>query len=311
MQQRSNDASTYGARRVLRVEGSEPDCIDFFSAVSFDLGINSCMRRFAIAAAISWMKQVIDPQENITIGNFLYALGLGVGVRKGLDAPTAAVNLLQQTSYDRVLGDVMLMFPGVTRLFEFKRRSNKDRRKELRKLRLLRVALKDMTTMMAVSRQTHLFVETTPDDDEYAFSVRPYLDLEDTTIGATRFDDFVNALVDEATAEVLPDANRLANVYIRDVMSTWGANIDHSSTGVLVSVGSGGKVHYVVLDDLADLETNAKRARELQIQRFQERELDRERVVELEQQLAHAHELAARVAKTPYRGLQIERMPGD
>jgi len=251
---------------------------------------------------------LIDPQENVTIGNFLYALGLGVGVRKGLDAPAAAVNLLQQTSYDSALGDIMLMFPGVTRLFEFKRRSNKDRRKELRKLRLLRVALQDMTTLMAVSRQTHLFVETSPAEDEYAFNVRPYLDLEDTTVGATRFDDFVNALVDEATAGVPIDINRLANVYIRDVASTWGSNIEHSSTGVLVSIGAGGKVHYVVLDDLADLERNAAQALEQQIRRFEERALDRERIIELQKELAHAHEFSARSEKAPYRRLQIERV---
>ena len=254
---------------------------------------------------------MIDPQENITIGNFLYALGLGIGIRKGLDAPTAAVNLLQQTSYDRVLGDIMLVFPGITRLFEFKRRSNNDRRKELRKLRLLQGALKDMTTMMAVSRQTHLFVETSDDDGPYAFNVRPYLDLEDSNIGTTTFDDFVNALVDEATAEVPPCASRLSNVYIRDVVSTWGSNVDHSATGLLVSVSSGGGVHYVVLDDLADIETTATRARSLQNRRYQQREHDRERLIQLEQQLAHANELAARAERTPQRGLRLGRALGD
>jgi hypothetical protein len=52
MQRWSDDASTYGVWRVLRGEVSESDGNDFFSATSLDWGINSCMRRAAIAAAI-------------------------------------------------------------------------------------------------------------------------------------------------------------------------------------------------------------------------------------------------------------------
>lgn len=215
---------------------------------------------------------MIDPQENITIGNFLYALGLGVGVSKGASAPPAAVNLLQQTSYDKCLGDVMLHFPGATRLFEFKRRSNTDRDKELEKLHLLQIALGGLPRVQAICRRVHLFVETGAGKNAFAFHVRPYLDLQLQDAGETTFTDFINGLVAEATAAADASGNRDANMYIRDYVCTWGATEGKSSTGLLVTVGSSGGVEYAVLDDLADLDVTGARALKHQVDRHAEQE---------------------------------------
>ena len=240
---------------------------------------------------------MIDPQENITIGNFLYALGLGVGVRKGRYAPPAAVNLLQQTSYDRPLGDVMLQFPGVTRLFEFKRRSNSDRTKEFEKHQLLSAALTGMDDMIEVSRDVHLYVETSAAEDEYAFRVCPYLDLVGPPAASGSFSQFVNDLVDIAVAPERPLANRRANVYIRDFVGTWGSGKSHSSTGLLVCVGATGDVHYAVVDDLADLTRTGAQARDLQIQRFLEIQTMHVRMIALQEQL-HAMTLERQQMQT-------------
>lgn len=67
--------------------------------------------------------------ENIVIGNFLYGLGFAVRARAhstGLVVPSV-VNLLQQTPADKELADVLLEFPGVVRLIEFKQLNKKSR----------------------------------------------------------------------------------------------------------------------------------------------------------------------------------------
>ncbi|MDP6008078.1 hypothetical protein ACLHT5_11360 [Pseudomonas aeruginosa] len=60
--------------------------------------------------------------ENITIGNFLFALGYAIrDLQQGSkSAAVGSVNLLQQTPADRLLADVLLNFGGVARLLEFK-----------------------------------------------------------------------------------------------------------------------------------------------------------------------------------------------
>lgn len=61
--------------------------------------------------------------ENIVIGNFLYGLGYSVGTKKGGNEVFSVVNLLQQTPADKELGDVLLEFPGVVKLIEFKNKA--------------------------------------------------------------------------------------------------------------------------------------------------------------------------------------------
>ena len=66
--------------------------------------------------------------ENVIIGNFLYGLGLDIGIKIGLDNGTetlpSIINLLQQTPADKELGDMLLEFPGVVRVLEFKNAKN-------------------------------------------------------------------------------------------------------------------------------------------------------------------------------------------
>lgn len=53
--------------------------------------------------------------ENVIIGNFLYGLGLDIGIKIGLDngtetLPEIIINLLQQTPADKELGDMLWGF---------------------------------------------------------------------------------------------------------------------------------------------------------------------------------------------------------
>lgn len=208
---------------------------------------------------------MVDPQENIAIGNFLYGLGLCIGVKAGTGAPYAAVNLLQQTSYDKALGDVMLSFTGATRLLEFKRRRNPA--KERSKHSLICAALQHLPQKCATSRVVHWYVETAPGRGDFVFDACPYLDMRDRSVKRTEFKRFVDELVTEALASVPKIAAHLANEYVRDVVETWGAAGPHSATGLLVSVSGNGGLAYAVVDDLADLGRTGTKCLELQAQR--------------------------------------------
>lgn len=208
---------------------------------------------------------MVDPQENIAIGSFLYGLGLCIGVRAGTGAPYGAVSLLQQTSYDKALGDVMLSFTGATRLLEFKRRRNPA--KERSKHSLICAALQHLPQKRATSRVVHWYVETAPGREGFVFDACPYLDMRDLAVKRTEFKLFVDELVTEALASAPKIANHLANEYVRDVVETWGSAGPHSATGLLVSVSSSGGLAYAVVDDLADLGRTGAKCLELQTQR--------------------------------------------
>lgn len=69
------------------------------------------------------------------------------------------MNLLQQTPLDKVLGDVMLQFPGAWRLIEFKR-VGANLKKERVKLATYRGATRRDVDLRKASLRAHWFVET-------------------------------------------------------------------------------------------------------------------------------------------------------
>lgn len=235
-----------------------------------------------------------DPQENVTIGNFLYSLGLCVGAKMGSSAPPAAVNLLQQTSYDGCLGDVMLTYPSVTRLLEFKRKGNHS--KEARKHRIMRIAI-DRTDHLATSLGVHWYLETAPakTDFDFTFSARSYLDMFEQSQAPQSFKEFVDRLVDEATSDERKHSDEEVNAYIHDVMLTWmpEETKDHqrSATGMLISVAPSGGVRYAVLEDIADLGRTRKEILQMrELQRLEMRQaLERGTALEREPP-EHEHE---------------------
>jgi hypothetical protein len=119
--------------------------------------------------------------ENLVIGNFLYALGLKIGARQhDYLAPDLAVNQIQQTPIDFVLGDVLLVGPRAVALLEFKREADR-RTKEAEKLVQIEALLERprFQVLQKTSRQIHFYVETSDILEEEGFRSRvlPYLDL--------------------------------------------------------------------------------------------------------------------------------------
>jgi len=192
-----------------------------------------------------------DPFENVTIGNFLYALGLSIGSRVGVNAPAACINLLQQTHLDKCLGDVMLSFPGIFRLIEFKRfGANLD--KELGKLHVLKTALTSQPDLVAVSREVHWYAETAAATPDFKFMARRYLDLRTRDGDALDFAGFVNAVVERAL-QPEPSCNVALIAEYLDAVATFAGKRDGTSSGMLVGVGSDGGVRYVVVDNIRDV----------------------------------------------------------
>lgn len=198
---------------------------------------------------------MFNPYENIVIGNFLYGLGLAMGRHpRGVDG---CVNLLQQTPLDPVLGDVMLHFPAVWRLIEFKRTGAKLD-KEYAKLELFLGATKNNDRMRAASRLVHWYASSGEDDQ--AALVRPYLDM--------RCSDGVGISIERFAVEVVRQACEGESTSLADLdlymtlISMFGQLKGVNSSGFLVGVSSSGGVTYVPVPDIADLRGTASMLRE-------------------------------------------------
>ncbi|WOI47894.1 hypothetical protein [Acidovorax sp. BLS4] len=203
-----------------------------------------------------------DPYENILIGNFLYSLGLVIG-RRFPDKPLpGVVNLLQQTPLDGPLGDVLLRYPGVIRLIEFKRASN-DSDKESDKLDTLKLSLENEPALQQVSRAIHWYVESSKGPLDWRTRVCPYLDFAGGQSPPLDFQAFTQSLaetVGKAQAEEFPDA--LIQRYL-DAVAAFSGKSGTSSSGLLVSVGQDGTLHYIALESIRELR------QELQVHRQQ------------------------------------------
>lgn len=116
--------------------------------------------------------------ENVIIGNFLYGLGHAIGSEARSKETLSVINLLQQTPADKELGDVLLEFPGVVRLIEFKNRSG-SLKKEKRRHSQLKAALGTNLKYKNISKSIHWYVETEPFDECCVNNIKPYLDAFD------------------------------------------------------------------------------------------------------------------------------------
>lgn len=127
------------------------------------------------------LDRAVEPHENVTIGNFIYSLGMLVGYfskQKETSCTMACINLIQQTPNDAKIGDVLASFPGAVRILEFKRSTNPPK-KEQAKVRYLKQFLSRETHLTQVSHGIHWYAETlAPNNKNLDIRARPYLMLE-------------------------------------------------------------------------------------------------------------------------------------
>ncbi|WP_341808970.1 hypothetical protein WMO32_11785 [Xanthomonas oryzae pv. oryzicola] len=230
--------------------------------------------------------------ENVVIGNFLFGLGCGIGGRLQSELLPASVNLLQQTPQDKLLGDVLLSFPGTLRLIEFKARGS-SLKKERAKHRRLSLAMTARPGMLDVSRQVHWYVETAPSEVLGIKALfQPY--LEAFAVDAMRhgavleFERFIAKTVDEVLAHRHMEVPEQVRDYL--ALLRWCHGDGKNGAGALmIVVGASGAIHYVELKDMTELRMEHRHWLEYQQELVLELALERKRELALE--LAHEKRL--------------------
>ncbi len=198
--------------------------------------------------------------ENILIGNFLFGLGLAIGMRRPGGPLQMAVNLLQQTPGDRKLGDLMLGGPRLVRVIEFKRFTNDSKKETAKHLSLVR-SLQDAgyRHLEPVSRKIHLYVEMEEKRDDPRTYTRPYLDFLSTRVGSPMH-QLVDELAVTALGPPMDDQTRArCHEYLTMLQRAQGAAWAGSGA-LLVAVNDKMQIEYAVLEDLRDLRLTAHQA---------------------------------------------------
>lgn len=194
--------------------------------------------------------------ENVVIGNFLYGLGYSIGRGLENDDLIGAVNLLQQTPEDKLLGDVLLAFPGTLRLLEFKAKGS-SLSKERSKHDVLSKALEGKPEMQKVSRDVHWYVETAPAKSSgvRAFCA-PYLDalaVKSSSRVASALG--LEQLIDTTAREVVLQKDQTLPQSVSDYLSLvrWCQGDGETGAGALICMVGKDGLHYVQLQDMREL----------------------------------------------------------
>ncbi|WP_321903937.1 hypothetical protein [Paraburkholderia tropica] len=189
--------------------------------------------------------------ESIVIGNFLFGLGFAVRARKSGTNAVAAINLLQQSPADPLLGDLMMEFPGVVRLIEFKTIENRSP-KERARHDALSSRIVGYPHLESISRAVHWYIETSAKSDDLVATIVPYLDAYPTRRQGHKLETFISSIADEVASPSEEFSREDVADYLRWVQETQGDG--KVGTGALLLVAEpNGKLRYAVLSDLLEL----------------------------------------------------------
>jgi len=193
--------------------------------------------------------------ENVVIGNFLYGLGYSIGISSPERNQLSVINLLQQTPADKELGDMLLEFPGVVRLIEFKN-SASSLKKEKKRCDQLTIAIGENDTFKQISREIHWYVETKPFEELCLNNIKPYLDAFSEIPSVHT----IESLISDITNSVIsPKSNispsELEN-YLALVSKCQGSG-SVGTGGLIVSVSKKG-IKYVQFADIMELRLQHK-----------------------------------------------------
>jgi hypothetical protein len=230
--------------------------------------------------------------ENITIGNFLFSLGYSIrdNQRDSENSAVGAVNLLQQTPADQLLGDVLLDFSGVVRLLEFKA-EGADLKKERGKHAGLKQIIEDMG-LADVSREVHWYVETKATPDTLALLTVPYLDAfpRGLHLRNGRLEDLVQSTAQAIATQQTKFTGAQIKKYLLAIKTVSGKAASGSG-GLLLLAEPGGGVKFAPLEDMLELNlrhrdwvlervAHTERSHELMLQKMHEKELSKQMKLE-------------------------------
>lgn len=204
--------------------------------------------------------------ENITIGNFLFALGYALRNAQGNQQLAGSVNLLQQTPADKLLGDVLLKFIGIVRLIEFKAHGASVT-KERDKYDALKEII-ELNRLEDISREVHWYIESKATDTTLGLLTIPYLDAfsERRYTLISRLQDFVQKLAVDITQQSTNFTSIEINDYLLYVRTMQGSG-ETGTGGLLLVAEPNGLLRYAVIDDLVDLNMEHRAWVEKKIQR--------------------------------------------
>ncbi|ARU48730.1 hypothetical protein Sdiek1_1567 [Sulfurospirillum diekertiae] len=171
-----------------------------------------------------------------------------------VDLPSI-VNLLQQTPADKELGDMLLEFPGVVKVLEFKNAKNPSK-KEKKRVEKLEKALKDNERMKYVSREIHWYIETEPFNKICANKIVPYLDAYNGTIGMDTLENFIKSISIEVNNPTSGITHEEQKHYL-SLVSTCQGSGKVGTGGLIVSVSKKG-INYVEFSQIEQLQLQHK-----------------------------------------------------
>lgn len=187
--------------------------------------------------------------ENITIGNFLFALGYSLRDKQGRNLLAGSINLLQQAPADQLLGDVLLKFTGVVRLIEFKA-EGASLSKEKARHTALSIAIQEQQ-LEAISREVHWSIETKATEKTLGLRVVPYLDAfpRPREPKVKLLEDFISTLAADITTQNTAYTGDQINEYLSWVRRTQGKG-EVGTGGLLLLAEPGGLLRFAPLTDL-------------------------------------------------------------
>lgn len=190
--------------------------------------------------------------ENITIGNFLFALGYAIRNAQGNQQLAGSVNLLQQTPADKLLGDVLLKFTGVVRLIEFKAHGS-----SITKERNKHAALSEIISnykLEMISREVHWYIESKATDTSLGLLTVPYLDAfsENKYTMTSRLQNFVESLAQDIATQRTGYSTQEINDYLLYVRTMQGKG-ETGTGGLLLLAEPNGLLRYAAIEDFVDL----------------------------------------------------------
>lgn len=193
--------------------------------------------------------------ENVVIGNFLYGLGFSIGSATSKKKQLSVINLLQQTPADKELGDMLLEFPGVIRLIEFKNRAS-SLKKEKERCDQITTAIGESEELQTLSREIHWYVETKPFEELCLNNIKPYLDAFDDIESVHTIESFIADITDSVVSqESVFDPEKLENYLALIAMCQGSGNV--GTGGLIVSVGEDG-LRYLQFTDVMQLRLQHK-----------------------------------------------------
>lgn len=230
------------------------------------------------------LDRAVEPHENVLIGNFIYALGLRIGVLSQGAIPPGCINLLQQTPNDWGIGDFLAAYPGAARILEFKRSTN-DSDKESTKLVMLQGLLNKYTALEPVSRGIHWYIESLqPNSIDLETLARPYLELENRGVqGETDLFGFTEQFAKDVLADGPPRfALQDVQEYLRLLPEANGSKTT-SAGGLVVCMNKETGLSYMPVRDFRELSLTFGDIRNDYAQQL---ELERERTLEHTQSIS-------------------------